>query len=331
MNQKRHKQRAMELYGISAEPHLGHHVPFWLIVAYVRPFTTVRNKWLSNPVLLKVGRIFFSHTPHPPSTNNTWIRVLLGRWRNADPRKHISLWFDQLCISLTSRIIRRPTLSYVKSDWCSTCVARLNGEIFICTPLPICWLCNPGWTVRTQTFKCIFHSCIFSGSVLKGPFWLWCYQISFELRTPGVWHCQPLHKVTAVLQCLLASCSISVSVDVSASVVRVRIGSDCLYFTLSLWKLNRHETMWPACHCTTSFHFCSAWCWFFISCFGKNYVQWKKIFSLICHILVWNPSEGCAYHSFLANWERIHLFHISTRSIFFFFPYVLMICRLGMF
>lgn len=171
------------------------------------------------------------------------IRILLGRWRNADPRQHVALWFDPLCTSLPSRIIKRPTLSYVKSDWFGTCAARVSGEPFTCTLLPSCWLCNPGWTVRTQPFKCVFHSCIFSGCVSKWPFWLWCYQISFELCTPGVWHCQPLHKVTAVLQCLLASCSISVSVDDSASAVCVRIGSDCLYFILSLpvapWKAYR--------------------------------------------------------------------------------------------
>lgn len=55
----------MELYGISAEPHLGHRVPFWLIslVAYVRPFTIVRNKWLNIPSPFQMGRIIFF--PHP--------------------------------------------------------------------------------------------------------------------------------------------------------------------------------------------------------------------------------------------------------------------------
>lgn len=52
----------MELYRISAEPQ----VPFWFIslVAYVRPFTILRNKWL-----LQVGRIIFFHTPaiSPPT------------------------------------------------------------------------------------------------------------------------------------------------------------------------------------------------------------------------------------------------------------------------
>lgn len=160
----------MELYRISAETHLGHRVPFWLItlVVYVWPFTIVRNKWLNNPTLLQVARNIFFHTPHPPST--MWIRVWLGRWRNADPRQHVALWFDLLCISLPFRIIKKPTLSYVKSDWCSTCVARLNGKPSICTPLSSCWLCNPGWTVRIQIFKCVFHSCIFSGCVSKWPF-----------------------------------------------------------------------------------------------------------------------------------------------------------------
>lgn len=58
----------MELYGIAAENHLGNCVPFWLIwlislVAYVRPFCIVRNKWLNNPTLVQVAGIIFFSTP----------------------------------------------------------------------------------------------------------------------------------------------------------------------------------------------------------------------------------------------------------------------------
>ena len=157
----------MELYRLSAEPHVGHHVPFWLLslVSYAGPSITVRNNWLTFlPSSEWAGLVF-----NLPCPNNRWIRVLLGSWRDADPRLHVALWFDPLSTSVLFRIMKRPILSYVKSDWCSTCVVRLSSEPFICVSLPSCWFCTPGWTASTQPFDCIFHSCIFSSCASKWP------------------------------------------------------------------------------------------------------------------------------------------------------------------
>lgn len=90
-----------------------------------------------------------------------------------------------------------------------------------------------------ECFIDIFSAVLFQSA----SFWHQPCQITLELCTSGAWHCQLLHKVTAVLQYLLFSCAISEWIDGCALVVCVRIGFDCLYFVLSLpialWKVYR--------------------------------------------------------------------------------------------
>lgn len=168
----------------------------------------------------------------------------------------------------------------------------------------------------------------------SGPFWLWCCQIPLEPCTAGLWHCQSHHKITAVLQCLLASCTISVSVDGSALEACVRNGSDCPFFILSLpialWKVYR---VWDY---VASMPLCLQFPFLYCLMSPLHQLFWRKVCAmkedcLQCDILVQNPSECCACHTGLhAKWKRIHFFHIFTFSFHLhFFSDALMIFRLG--